>query len=114
MAVRVNFPLTAYTKPALNAVNFVLGVYSPTLDGDNFAMSLYIPPASTAVDFILTGMNIIETINCQEFPRMYYQGTTPKELRSRVVGATIVFIANTFPHVLTKTNRTNTLLSRWS
>ena len=54
-SVKINFPLTVYTPPVVNDVDFALSIYSPTLDGDNFALILYTPPALDEVDFSFGG-----------------------------------------------------------
>jgi len=56
---------------------------------------------------------IVETIVAKEFPMLYY-ATTPKELTSKVSGATVIHIAQDFPETLLKTNKAKELRSKWS
>lgn len=54
------------------------------------------------------------TIVANDFPMEYYQGASPKELRSRVSGATITRVANSFPHELIKSGKAKELRSKWA
>ncbi len=58
---------------------------------------------------------IIETIIAMSFPMLYRtEPVTSKELKSRVSGATITKIANTFPQEVLKTGKAKDLRSKWS
>ncbi len=58
---------------------------------------------------------ITETILAKDFLMLYRaEPVTSKELRSRVSGATITRVANTFPQELIKTGKAKELKSRWA
>lgn len=56
---------------------------------------------------------IVETIVAKEFPMLYY-AATPKELRSKVSGATITHVAKDYPEALLKSGKAKELRSKWA
>ncbi len=58
---------------------------------------------------------IVETIIGKDFLMLYRaEPVTSKELRSRVNGATITKIANTFPQEILKAGKAKDLRSKWA
>jgi len=53
--VRLNFELTEYTPPAVDAVNYTIGEFDIVLDGDDFELTEYTPPALDEVNFSFGG-----------------------------------------------------------
>ncbi len=58
--------------------------------------------------------SVVETRIANEFPVFYRTGESPKELRSKVTGATVVKVAQSFPHMPHKATKVSELTSKWS